>query len=59
MNMNLGKLQEKVRDREARHAAVHGIAKSQTQLGNWNWLGAQSVMLEETIGGESIEGVQF
>ena len=34
MNMNLGKLQEKVRDREARHAAVHGIAKSQTQLGN-------------------------
>ena len=31
---NLGKLQEKVRDREARHAAVHGIAKSQTQLGN-------------------------
>ena len=34
MNMNLGKLQEKVRDREARHAAVHGIAKSRTQLGN-------------------------
>ena len=28
MNMNLGKLQETVRDREARHAAVHGVAKS-------------------------------
>ena len=34
MNMNLGKLQEMVRDREARCAAVHGMAKSQTQLGD-------------------------
>ena len=32
MNMNLGKLQEMVRVREAWHAAVHGVAKSQTQL---------------------------
>ena len=30
MNMNLGKLQEMVRDREAWYSAVHGIAKSQT-----------------------------
>ena len=28
MNMNLGKLQEMVRDREAWRAAVHGLAKS-------------------------------
>jgi len=34
MDMNLGKLQEMVRDREAWHAAVHGIAKSWTQLGD-------------------------
>ena len=34
MNMNLEKLQEMVRDREARRAAVRGVAKSQTQLGN-------------------------
>ena len=34
-NMNLGKLQETVRDREAWQAAVHGVAKSQTPLGNW------------------------
>ena len=30
MDVNLSKLQEKVRDREAWHAAVHGAAKSQT-----------------------------
>ena len=28
MNMNLGKLQEMVRGREAWHAAVHGVAES-------------------------------
>ena len=34
MNMNLGKLQETVRDREAWRVAVHGVTKSQTQLGD-------------------------
>ena len=34
MNMNLGKLPEMVRDREAWCAAVHGVIKSQTRLGN-------------------------
>ena len=34
MNMNLGKLWEMVRDREAWRAAVHGVTKSQTQLGD-------------------------
>ena len=33
MDMNLGKLQEMVRDRDAWHAAVHGVTKSQTGLG--------------------------
>ena len=34
MNMNLSKLQELVKDREAWSAVVHGVSKSQTLLSN-------------------------
>ena len=41
MHMNLSELRELVMDREAWHAAIHGVAKSRTWLSDWtelNWV---------------------
>ena len=34
IDMNLGTLQEMVRDRKSWHAVIHGVPESRTQLGN-------------------------
>ena len=34
MDVNFGKLQEMVKDREAWRAAIHGVTKSKTRLSN-------------------------
>ena len=38
MHMSLGELRELVMDREAWHAAIHGVPKSRTQLRDWTEL---------------------
>ena len=44
--MNLSKLRELVIDRKAWRAAVHGVTKSRTRLGNWTYAENTTLMAE-------------
>ena len=48
MHMNLSKLREMVKDREAWHAAIHGVTKSCTWLGDWTTT-TESVLLIQSL----------
>ena len=54
MGMSLSKVWELVMNREARHAAVHGITKSWTQLSNWTELETPTLLKQK-----SSEGVYY
>ena len=65
MNKSLSKLQKRVKDREARNAAVLGVAKSQTLLSDWTTTAAYIIKrkLDSILGSKEnlnkSEGIQI
>ena len=65
MEMGLGRLQELVMDREAWHAVIHEVAKSQTGLSDWTELnqnkkkGKKMLALEELLYKSNVKMVKM
>ena len=59
MDMNLRKLQEIVKDREARHVAVHGVTKSRKWLSDWTTTTTLSILLSKYAATSYVPSFQF
>ena len=57
VDMNLGKVQEMVRDMEAWSAAVHGVVKSRTWLRHWTTMILRMWICMKTIGSQKLSTV--